>query len=71
MNVEAAQLSTNQRPPPLATVLDVARHLSVSRGKVYQMMEAGQLPYARLGRCRRIAWKDVDAFVARSRVDAE
>jgi excisionase family DNA binding protein len=66
-----AKASTNPRPPVLVTVSEVARYLSVSRTKVYQMMELGDLPYVRLGRCRRIAWKDVDAFVARNRVESE
>ena len=43
----------------LLTVGDVARHLAVSRSKVYSVMDRGQLPYVKLGKSRRIRWSDV------------
>jgi excisionase family DNA binding protein len=54
--------------PSLATVAEVACYLAVSRSKVYQMMDAGHMPYVKLGGCRRIAWEDVKTLVATSRV---
>jgi excisionase family DNA binding protein len=49
---------------PLAKTAEVATHLSVSRAKVYQLMDEGILPYVKFGRCRRIRWPDVDALIA-------
>ena len=52
--------------PSLATVAAVAKHLSLSRSKLYQLMDSGRLPYVKLGRCRRIRWSDVEALVQQS-----
>ena len=52
----------------LATVPEVARHLAVSRSKVYQLMESDQLPYVKLGRCRRIHWTDVHTLLSANRI---
>ena len=38
----------------LMTVADTCRFLAVSRATAYRMMETGELPYVRLGHCRRI-----------------
>jgi excisionase family DNA binding protein len=54
--------------PALATVPEVARYLSLSRSKVYQLMDGGRLPYVKLGRCRRVRWADVEALLDESRV---
>jgi excisionase family DNA binding protein len=53
---------------PLATVADVAAYMAVSRSKVYQLMETGELPYIKLGKCRRIFWTDVQALLTQNRV---
>jgi excisionase family DNA binding protein len=66
--MSAKPIATPPIRPLLATVSEVASYLSLSRGKVYQMMDVGDLPYVKLGRCRRIAWSDVEALVANSRV---
>lgn len=38
----------------LMTVVEVAAFLSVGRSTVYQLMEKGELPFVKLGACRRI-----------------
>lgn len=43
----------------LQTVEAVAQFLTLSRSKVYQLMERGELPYVKLGRSRRVKWADV------------
>ena len=43
----------------LKKVPQVAAFLAVSRSKVYQLMEAGDLPYVKLGKSRRIPWESV------------
>lgn len=55
-------------PQALARVPEVAKYLSLSRSKIYQLMESGSLPYVRFGRCRRIRWSDVQALVEQSRI---
>jgi excisionase family DNA binding protein len=52
----------------LATVAEVADYLALSRSKVYQLMESGELPYIKLGKCRRVFWKDVQALLTDNRV---
>jgi excisionase family DNA binding protein len=39
-------------------------HLSVSRSKVYGLMDTGRLPHVKLGRSRRVRWEDVLRLVA-------
>jgi excisionase family DNA binding protein len=51
---------------PLATVLEVATYCSVSRSTVYGWMEAGVLPFVKLGKSRRLRWEDVEALVAKN-----
>ena len=43
----------------LVNVGTVAKHLAVSRSKVYQLLDAGELPYVKLGKSRRVRWSDV------------
>jgi excisionase family DNA binding protein len=38
----------------LVRVTDAARFLALSRSTIYELMEAGQLAYVKLGRSRRI-----------------
>lgn len=38
----------------LVKVNEAAEFLSLSKSKIYQMMESGDLPYIRFGRARRI-----------------
>jgi excisionase family DNA binding protein len=38
----------------LANVEEAAEYLSMSRAKVYQLMETGKLAYVKIGRSRRI-----------------
>jgi excisionase family DNA binding protein len=47
----------------LQPVSKVADFLCVSRAKLYAMMEQGQLPYVKIGKCRRVRWADVLQFV--------
>jgi excisionase family DNA binding protein len=50
------------------TVKECAAYLAVSVAKVYQLKASGQLAYIKLGKCRRIPWKGVDALIRRSTV---
>jgi excisionase family DNA binding protein len=52
----------------LCTVPEAARFLGISRAKLYQMMDSGELPYCKLGRNRRIPWAAVKALAAQALV---
>ena len=54
----------------LRTIPFVARFLAVSRSKVYQMMEAGELEFVKLGASRRIPWVAVLRLVRQNTVKA-
>lgn len=54
----------------LATVVEVAEYLSVSRSKVYMMMDAGELAFVKLGASRRVRWSDVEKLVAENLIGA-
>lgn len=47
----------------LYTVPEVARHLSLSRSKVYELVRANVLPSVKIDRVRRVRGADVMAFV--------
>ncbi|MCX5391546.1 helix-turn-helix domain-containing protein [Streptomyces sp. NBC_00094] len=46
------------------TAEDAAAYLSLGRSTVYELMAAGDLPYVKVGRSRRIRLTELDAFVA-------
>ncbi|AYV28461.1 helix-turn-helix domain-containing protein [Streptomyces goshikiensis] len=48
----------------LCTVDVAAELLSLGRSTVYELMAAGELPFVKVGRARRIRRSDVDAFAA-------
>lgn len=47
-------------------VSDVARLLGTSRGKIYRMIETGDLPAIKLGSMVRIPTSAIDALINRS-----
>jgi excisionase family DNA binding protein len=48
----------------LATIADAQAFLKLSRSAIYGLMETGQLPYVKLGRCRRIPRRALTALAA-------
>ena len=54
-------------PVRLVTIPAAAQLLGVSRSKLYELLGEGALPTVRIGRSRRIAIADLDAFVQRCR----
>jgi excisionase family DNA binding protein len=70
-SIQAAALPTNCLVNDgLATVPEAAEFLSVSKGTIYNLMERGELKYAKIGRNRRIPWAALKALAAASMVDA-
>jgi excisionase family DNA binding protein len=49
----------------LLTVRECAEFLHLSRSKIYELMDAGELCFAKLGRSRRIPRRAVIELVAR------
>jgi excisionase family DNA binding protein len=49
---------------------DVSKYLNVSIAQVYLMMAKGELPFTKIGRCRRVPHKAVVALAARNMVNA-
>ena len=54
----------------LVRVTEVAMHLSLSRSKVYLMMDAGELPFVKFGKSRRVPMEAVEALIKKSLVGA-
>lgn len=52
----------------LHPVTKVAAFLSLSRSKVYAMMDAGELPFVKFGKSRRIRWSDVQKLVEQNTI---
>lgn len=47
----------------LITIEQAARRLSVARSTLYVLLQSGDLPSVRVGRCRRIAVSDLENLV--------
>lgn len=48
----------------MATVEEASRFLSLGRSKLYSLMDAGELTYAKIGKARRIPWQAVRRLAA-------
>jgi excisionase family DNA binding protein len=55
----------------LVNVGEAARFLGMSRSSIYQMMDRGELRYAKLGRSRRIPKAALLVLAAKSMIGAE
>jgi excisionase family DNA binding protein len=53
--------------PPLATPVDAAEFLRVSRTHIYNLMDAGTLTSRRVGQTRRVLWTEVEALAGVTR----
>ena len=49
----------------LMTISEATKFLSISRSKLYTMMDKGELAYVKLGRCRRIRRRELTDLVSR------
>jgi excisionase family DNA binding protein len=57
-------------PKLLVTIEEAAHILSISRSKVYGLLNTGQLLSIHIGRARRIRLRDIESFVAESQIDS-
>ncbi len=54
----------------LLTPDEVAGRLKIGRTMVYELLEHGELPSIKIGRCRRIPASAVDTFIQRKLKEA-
>ena len=64
---EAREFAEDAHQLRLVTIPVAANLLGVSRSKLYDLLAEGELPTVRIGRARRIAVADLEAFVRRCR----
>jgi excisionase family DNA binding protein len=64
---EAGTAAASGSQVRLVTIPVAAQLLGVSRSKLYELLGEGALPTVRIGRSRRIAIADLEAFVGRCR----
>lgn len=55
--------------PQFLTAEQVGRELGITKTSVYDRLARGDLAYHRIGRLVRILRQDLDAFIARTRVE--
>lgn len=53
-----------------ATVPEVADFLGLSRAKIYGLMDAGEIIFAKFGTARRVPWRAVKEYAERCLVKA-
>lgn len=52
---------------PMQTLPQVAAHLGISRRKAWELVNSGEIPSFRVGRCLRLDPQDVDAWVRKQK----
>lgn len=52
--------------PGAMSIVDAARYLAISRGYLYELIKAGEIQPAKVGRRTLIRRVDADAFLSRS-----
>lgn len=55
----------------LLNVQGACERMAISRSKLYELMQSGELPYVQIGRCRRIHPADIEKLIERSRKGGE
>jgi excisionase family DNA binding protein len=59
-----------RRGQALASVREAEQYLNLSRATVYGLMDKGDLPYVKIGKCRRIPWAAIEDLVRTNTVGA-
>lgn len=55
----------------LGTVEQATQFLSIGRSKLYDLMDAGELAYCKIGKARRIPWNEIRRLAAETLRTAE
>jgi excisionase family DNA binding protein len=45
-----------------ASIREAEDFLSVSRSTIYKLMDSRELPFAKVGKCRRIPWRSLREY---------
>lgn len=64
---DAARLIADEAQRELLKVEEAARRLSISRTVLYQLMDAGDIDYVKVGRSRRVVKASLGAYIERQR----
>ena len=68
-------MNPTSSPVPLAPLLvdqrEAARLLGISPRTVFTLATSGRLPFLRIGRLKKFAVADIEAFIARERIGGE
>lgn len=57
----------SERPKRLLTIDEVAFQLSLSKSKVYELLNNGSIRVVKIGRSRRVSPGDLDLFIEKSK----
>jgi excisionase family DNA binding protein len=66
INDELVRQRNHPVPMLLLTVPEAGRALAISRSKIYDLLNSGDLPSVHIGRSRRVRMTDIEDFVNRS-----
>ena len=64
---DAARLIADEAQRELLKVDDAARRLSVSRTVLYELMDAGEIDWVKVGRSRRVIKSSIGTYIERNR----
>jgi excisionase family DNA binding protein len=59
---------TENRERGLASVKEASAYLNLCVAKLYTLMKNKELQYLKIGKSRRIAWKELEQFIERCTV---
>jgi excisionase family DNA binding protein len=68
MTPQKARPASSLADEGFATIREAMTYLSISRATLYALMDAGDLPYAKFRRCRRIPWQALREYATRNLV---
>jgi excisionase family DNA binding protein len=63
INDELVRQRDHPIPKLLLTVPEAGRALAISRSKIYDLLNSGDLPSVHIGRSRRVRVSDIEDFV--------
>jgi excisionase family DNA binding protein len=58
-------------PPLLISERETARLLGISPRSVFTLAAGGKLPYVKIGRLKKFAVADINAFIAREKIGGD